>query len=55
MSAIHIVGASRAGFGETFHIHSQLTALKDVGTYAEKPTHTISDIYDVYTILKSEQ
>ena len=50
-----IVGASRAGFGETFHIHSQLTALKDVGTYDEKPTHTISDIYDVYTILKSEQ
>ena len=50
-----IVGASRAGFGETFHIHSQLTALKDVGTYDEKPTHTISNIYDVYTILKSEQ
>lgn len=50
-----IVGASRAGFGETFHIHSQLTALKDVGKYDEKPTHTITDIYDVYTILKSEQ
>lgn len=50
-----IVGATRAGFGETFHIHSQLTALKDIGTYEEKPTHTISDIYDVYTILKSEQ
>lgn len=49
-----IVGASRAGFGETFHIHSQLTALKDIGVYEEKPTHTISDIYDVYTILKEE-
>lgn len=50
-----IVGASRAGFGKTFHIHSQLTALKDIGTYAEKPDHTISDIYDVYSILKAEQ
>ncbi|MBQ6503747.1 MAG: HAD family hydrolase [Flexilinea sp.] len=50
-----IVGATRAGFGKTFHIHSQLTALKDVGTYEEKPTHTISDIYEVYTILKTEQ
>ncbi len=50
-----IVGAARAGFGETFHIHSQLTALKDTGKYEEKPTHTISDIYEVYTILKEEQ
>jgi len=50
-----IVGAVRAGFGETFHIHSQLTAIKDVGTYEEKPTHTISDIYEVYSILKAEQ
>lgn len=50
-----IVGAARAGFGKTFHIHSQLTAIKDVGTYTEKPDHTIADIYEVYTILKSEQ
>ena len=50
-----IVGAVRAGFGETFHIHSQLTAIKDVGVYEEKPTHTISDIFEVYTILKAEQ
>ena len=50
-----IVGACRAGFGETFHIHSQLTAIKDIGVYAEKPTHTISEIYEVYTILKSEK
>ena len=50
-----IVGASRAGFGKTFHIHSQLTAIKDIGVYAEKPDHTISDIYDVYTILKEEK
>ena len=50
-----IVGAVRAGFGETFHIHSQLTAIKDLGVYEEKPTHTISDIYEVYAILKAEQ
>lgn len=50
-----VVGASRAGFGETFHIHSQLTALKDIGVYDVKADHTISDIYDVYTILKEEQ
>lgn len=50
-----IVGAVRAGFGETFHIHSQLTAIKDTGNYEEKPTHIISDIYEVYTILKEER
>ena len=50
-----IVGASRAGFGETFHIFSQLTKIKDVGEYTEKPTHTLEDIYDVYTILKAEK
>ena len=50
-----IVGAARAGFGMTFHIHSQLTAIKDIGIYSEKPDHTISDIYDVYTILSKQQ
>ena len=50
-----IVGAVRAGFGMTFHIHSQLTAIKDVGVYKETPDYTISDIYDVYTILKGLQ
>jgi len=49
-----IVGATRAGFGKTFHIHSLLTVLKDTGVYEEKPDHTISDIYEVYTILKEE-
>ena len=50
-----IVGAVHAGFGMTFHIHSQLTAIKDVGIYQEKPDYTIADIYDVYTILKDLQ
>ena len=49
-----IQGAIRAGFGETFHIQSQLTKIKDVGNYGVEPTHTISDIYEVYTILKDE-
>ena len=48
-----IVGATRAGFGMTFHIHSQLTAIKDTGVYQEKPSYTLTDIYDVYTILKN--
>ncbi len=50
-----IVGAIRAGFGKTFHIQSQLTKIKDTGTYNVKPDHTIEDIYDVYTILRDEQ
>lgn len=49
-----IVGAIRAGFGKTFHIQSQLTKIKDIGTYNVKPDHTIEDIYDVYTILRDE-
>lgn len=49
-----IVGANRAGFGETFHIQSQLTKIKDTGTYDVTADHTIEDIYDVYTILKEE-
>ena len=50
-----ILGAIRAGFGETFHIKSQLTKIKDTGNYGVEPTHTIDDIYEVYSILKSEQ
>ena len=50
-----IVGAIRAGFGETFHIQSQLTKIKDTGHYDVKPDHTIEDIYEVYTILRDEQ
>ena len=50
-----ILGAIRAGFGETFHIKSQLTKIKDTGNYGVEPSYTIEDIYDVYTILKAEQ
>lgn len=50
-----ILGAIRAGFGETFHIQSQLTKIKDTGTYDVKPDHTIEDIYEVYSILRDEQ
>lgn len=50
-----IRGAIRAGFGETFHIQSQLTKIKDTGNYDVKPSHTIEDIYDVYTILRDEK
>ena len=50
-----ILGAIRAGFGETFHIKSQLTKIKDKGHYGVEPSHTIDDIYEVYSILKSEQ
>ncbi len=49
-----ILGAIRAGFGKTFHIYSQLTKIKDTGTYDVSPDHTIEDIYDVYTILRDE-
>ncbi len=50
-----ILGAIRAGFGKTFHIQSQLTKIKDTGTYNVSPDHTIEDIYEVYTILRDEQ
>ena len=50
-----ILGAIRAGFAETFHIKSQLTKIKDTGTYEVEPSHTIDDIYEVYSILKSEK
>lgn len=48
-----IVGANRAGFGLTFHIHSYLTAIKDTAeSYPFQPDYTIDDIYEVYSILK---
>lgn len=51
-----VVGPQKMGFGATFHIHSFLTASRDVGISSEvKPTYSIEDIYDVYTILKDAQ
>lgn len=48
-----ILGARRAGFGMTFHIHSFLTNLKDAGVErAEAATYTVEDIYDICSILR---
>ena len=49
-----VVGPRREGFGRVFKINSFLTAQKDVGRYDVRPDYEITDIYDVYTILKQE-
>lgn len=50
-----VVGPRKVGFGKVFKISSFLTPLKDVGQYdGFLPDHEITDIYDVYTILKEE-
>lgn len=51
-----VIGPIRMGFGATFHIDSYLTRLKDTNVPADvHPTYCIEDIYEVYTILKSER
>lgn len=48
-----VIGPQRMGFGMTFHIHSHLTASRDRDVPGDvKPTYSISDIYEVYPILK---
>ena len=48
-----VIGPQNLGFGATFHIHSHLTASRDKDVPdTVKATYTISEIYDVYTILK---
>ena len=49
-----IVGPKKAGYGETFQIISALTPFKDTGKYDVKPDHVVSDMLDVYNILKEE-
>lgn len=50
-----VVGPRKMGFGEVFKICSFLTPLKDIGNYdGFEPDHEVTDIYDVYTILKEE-
>lgn len=49
-----VIGPRQSGFGETFQIKSFLTASRDVGLENEHPDHLISDIREVYTILKTE-
>ena len=40
----------------TFHIHSFLTASRDTDIpESVKPTYSIQDIYEVYTILRDQQ
>ena len=49
-----VIGPIRMGFGATFHIDSYLTRLKDTNVPADvKPTYSVQDIYEVYTILKA--
>ncbi len=50
-----VVGPRRMGFGRVFKINSFLTKQKDVGRYDVEPDYQITDIYDVYTILKRER
>ena len=48
-----VIGPQNLGFGATFHIHSHLTASRDKDVPdGVKATYIISEIYDVYTILK---
>lgn len=51
-----VVGPRKMGYGRVFKISSFLTPLKDIGSYdGFVPDYEVSDIYDVYTILKKEQ
>ena len=48
-----VIGPQKLGFGATFHIHSHLTASRDKDVPdSVKATYSISEIYEVYTILK---
>ncbi len=50
-----VVGPRRMGFGRVIKIGSFLTPIKDIGKYdGFEPDYEITDIYDVYTILKKE-
>ena len=43
------------GFGRVFKINSFLTPQKDLGTFDVQPDYQITDIYDVYALLKKER
>ena len=49
-----VVGPRRMGFGRVFKINSFLTKQKDIGQFDVAPDYQVTDIYDVYTILKQE-
>ena len=50
-----VVGPRKMGFGRVFKINSFLTPQKDLGKFDVEPDYQITDIYDVYTILKKER
>ena len=49
-----VVGPRKLGFGRVFKINSFLTPQKDIGKFEVSPDYQVTDIYDVYTILKKE-
>ncbi len=49
-----VVGPRKLGFGKVIKINSFLTPQKDIGHFDVAPDHQITDIYEVYTILKEE-
>ena len=50
-----VVGPRKMGYGRVFKINSFLTKQKDIGKYEVEPDYEITDIYDVYTLLKKER
>lgn len=50
-----VVGPRRMGYGRVFKINSMLTPVKDKGQNGDfAPDYEVTDIYDVYRILKDE-
>ena len=51
-----VVGPRKMGYARVFKINSMLTPFKDRGDYgAFAPDYEVTDIYDVYRILKDER
>lgn len=51
-----VVGPRKMGYGRVFKINSMLTPVKDKGSYeGYAPDYEVTDIYDVYRILKQER
>ena len=50
-----VVGPRKVGYGKIFKINSFLSPLKDVGHFDVAPDYEITDIYEVYEILKRER
>ena len=48
------MGPRKVGYGKIFKINSFLSPLKDKGHFDVKPDYEITDIYEVYEILKKE-